>query len=99
MDPERIEALMERFERAVEAAERRARVAGKRLLTTREAVELGLLPSASTAARWRMEGIGPPYRKKYGVVLYDPEEVKAWWDHNRVLTIDEVRQRAGGGGR
>jgi len=39
------------------------------------------------------------WRQQGRVVLYHVSDLERWWAVRRVLTIDEVRQRAGGGGR
>ncbi|GAB4261816.1 MAG: hypothetical protein Kow0092_11610 [Deferrisomatales bacterium] len=90
---ERLEALVERLERAVAQAERRARLADRRIVTAQEAVELGLLPSLRTAARWREEAGGPPYLEVGTLIRYDVAELERWWAGRQVLPA-KARERA-----
>ena len=92
-----LRAVIERLARKVERRERsegEPPPAGKALLTVREAVAAGYLPSERTAARWRAQGIGPPWRKHGRAVLYALEDLEAWSRRRTVLTMDSLRTRA-----
>lgn len=61
-------------------------------LTPAKAAELlGRRPQ--TLAVWRCKGDGPPFRKVYGRILYDEDEVRAW------AKLPPVERRTMEGGR
>lgn len=59
-------------------------------LTVRETAEF-LRLSEITLGRWRIEGVGPPYRKFGRRVVYDRADIIAWTDAQTRSSTSEQR--------
>lgn len=63
----------------------------EKLLDTKEAApSIGHAPG--TLENWRTQGVGPRFIKKGkgGKVLYDPADLRAWNEGNRITSTSEA---------
>lgn len=61
----------------------------KALLTTAEATPLCGV-AEGTLENWRVQGVGPAFIKCGRRVMYDPDDIAAWREENRVRSTSEA---------